>query len=476
MKPLHTRLFLKIILFILLLSVIFLFFFFRLCFAEYKTETFTETTEELSNPYIGWYSIQGFMLSDDEELSLPAAEEESKSSAGLTLVEINLLQYADSDISEQGLQQLDELLSALQDTGQQLILRFLYDWNGENLETEPDNIDQILRHMEQTAEIVNKYADSVYIMQGIFVGNIGEMNNTIHMANGGTDTLIQKLASVTDPSIFLAVRTPAQLRSILKTADTPDESTAFTGTLSARLGLFNDGMLGSVYDTGTYGVASAETSSYDEKWVREDEIAYQNQLCNYVPNGGEVIIDNPYNDLENAVTDLRAMHVSYLNRLYDQAVLSKWENSVYEGSDTIYQGMTGLEYISCHLGYRYVLRDSSLTWNPLTSSSGSLSVTIENVGFSPSYREFDVNLVLVPDDGGASVTVSADTDTRFWTSGETITLDIDLDIRNMTSGSYSVYLQIMDPVLAREILLANDSEHTEYGYKAGSLTISKPAK
>ena len=100
-------------------------------------------------------------------------------------------------------------MSAWTKTGSQLILRFLYDWDGQNLESEPNELSQILIHMEQVGPIVNKYASSVYIMQGSFVGNWGEMNNTTHMGNGEMETLIQKLDDVIDPSIFLSVRTPA---------------------------------------------------------------------------------------------------------------------------------------------------------------------------------------------------------------------------------------------------------------------------
>ena len=49
-------------------------------------------------------------------------------------------------------------LSAWTKTGSQLILRFLYDWDGQNLESEPTELSQILTHMEQVGPIVNKYA------------------------------------------------------------------------------------------------------------------------------------------------------------------------------------------------------------------------------------------------------------------------------------------------------------------------------
>ena len=98
-------------------------------------------------------------------------------------------------------------------------------------------------------------------------------------------------------------------------------------SLASRLGLYNDGMLGSANDTGTYGDKAAADldTNYSDAWTREDELAFQNDLCLYVPNGGEVIIDNVYNDFDNAVKDLSQMHVSYLNSEYDSTVLNKWK-------------------------------------------------------------------------------------------------------------------------------------------------------
>ena len=43
-----------------------------------------------------------------------------------------------------------------------------------------------------------------------------------------------------------------------------------------------------------------------------------------MPNGGEVVLDNPLNDFSQAVEALRCMHVSYLNAEHDLNVLRKW--------------------------------------------------------------------------------------------------------------------------------------------------------
>ena len=295
-------------------------------------------------------------------------------------MEINLGNYADCDISEDGLSRLDQLFSSWSDTQKQLILRFVYDWDGNNLQTEPALRSQIERHMEQLAPVINRYANSIYLLQGIFVGNWGEMNHSDYLSGNDLTALTEKLASLTDPSIFLSVRTPAQLRTILKTASPLPESDAYSGSLASRLGLYNDGMLGSPTDTGTYGDSASDTSDYSKAWPRADELTFQDKLCQYVPNGGEVITPNSCNDLDAAIQTLQTMHVSYLNKDYDPDVINKkWKTSLYSGSDLLYHGMIGYDYISCHLGYRYVLTASAF-------SPGQVSITVENKGFSSCYR------------------------------------------------------------------------------------------
>lgn len=505
----------------------------RLLFVDYLSYQYQESADALDNPYIGWYTIQGYLLSEDASFSLPqqpdATEDTKKAEElrrGLSLIEINLKNYAECDLTAFALSQVDSILSAWSKTGNQLILRFLYDWDGQNLQSEPKELSQILKHMEQVGPIINSYASSVYLIQGIFVGNWGEMNNTVHMGDGQMQTLIEKLADVTDPSIFLSVRTPAQLRSIVKNQiGNPiqnwipvDKTLAFNGTLPSRLGLYNDGMLGSANDTGTYGDKKApkiKTSSndtnyndmslnsgdtnYSDAWIREDELAFQNELCQYVPNGGEVIIDNEYNDFDHAIRDLAMMHVSYLNSAYDATVLDKWKASVYhadnvsqsnlvtdtnitntEYSNSVnvsdaFDGMNGYDYIERHLGYRYVLRDSKLKFHPLFDDSAVLTVDVENVGFANCYRPLDATVAVVSNATGKCVSsVNVDTDPRFWNSGEKTSFTVPIDVRGLEKeATYTIYLSCADITLGRTILFGNEQELTEYGYEVGEVTVSE---
>lgn len=456
-------------------------------FVRYTPYELEESSEKLSNPYIGWYTMYGYLLSEDASFNLPLAANDivmpsdcilpysdehdlSKLYPDMTLLQINLNNYANCDLSSLALTQLDNIFSAWSETFSSLIVRFVYDWDGHGMTTEPESINQVLSHMEQIAPVINKYASSIYILQGIFVGSWGEMHGSAHMADGGMEVLINKLSQITDPSIFLSVRTPAQLRTITKSKKPLDASSAFDGTLFSRLGLFNDGMLGSANDTGTYGEAAASSSDYFSAWIRDDELAFQNELCRFVPNGGEVIIDNEYNNLANAISDLSRMHVSYLNSAYDASVLDKWKKDIFtsDASDIFY-GQSGYDYIGNHLGYRFVIRSSSCDFIPFISESASFSVIIENVGFANALRTFDINIHAISENGQI-YTVSTEADTRFWDSITSNKISASLDLGLLSDSSYDIYISCFDEALNRPIFFANETDECIWLYDANGST------
>lgn len=465
----NKKLLSRISFFLLLLIFLFLFVllgirsFYR---TDYTPAACTEISSELANPYTGWYHMYGYVLGADTISNLPDPDSsEDTQESGLVLLEMNLCRFSDQALSSSALSQLDTILSAWQKNGNQILLRFLYDWDGNAMESEPQSMDQIFQHMDQTAEVVNHYTDRIFLMQGAFVGNYGEMNNSHYLSDENCAALIQHLSDVTDPSIFLSVRTPAQRRRVLNSLEVPAEENAFDGSLFSRLGLYNDGMLGTANDTGTYGDTPASADTYRSAWIREDELSFQNELCNFVPNGGEVILNNPYNDLENAISDLARMHVSYLNSAYDTAVLDKWKDSVYNDETSIFSGLSGYDYIGRHLGYRYVIRGTSL-------DRSSLTIQLENVGFSVNYRRMDLLLTLVSDTGEVLSYPLSD-DSRFWTPGNSTELSVSLPLRELEKGTYTVYFQMTDPSLQREIMIANTFSHSEYGFQLGTFELEK---
>lgn len=432
----------------------------------YTPVEYPESARYLDNPYMGFYHIYGYTLKDQIVYETPekvpnVPKPEDRPEERLVQVQINLRAFRDRPLTDTALSQLDTILSAWYDTEYSLLLRFLYDWDGRGLASEPEDISIILQHMEQVAPIYNQYASHILSLQGLFTGNYGEMNNTNYGSSESMRQLADKLAETADPSIYLAVRTPNHWRSITG-ADSYEELTSMPNSpYLNRLGLYNDGMFGNESDTGTYTDRS-----------REEEIAFQNELCRTVPNGGEVIIENPYNDLDNAIADMRQMHVSYLNSAYDPAVLEKWKTTPYYGAGP-YEGAVGYDYIRDHMGYRYVLRSTEILPDYALMQS-VLRIAIENTGFAESYRRFSFRLTLLNEETGDAIYIFPEEDSTCLTSGETTILEIPLEIETYPVGDYNLYWQTLDETFDEAIYYGNSLKLTEYGYLLGTLSVEKP--
>ena len=111
-----------------------------------------------------------------------------------------------------------------------------------------------------------------------------------------------------------------------------------------------------------------------------------------MPNGGEVIADNPYNDFDNAVRDLSAMHITYLNQDYDKAVFDKWAAAEVSGQGC-FDGLDGLSYIRRRLGYRLLITQTTAV-RRLLQQRLDLTVSFRNAGFAPLYAAPELTLTV----------------------------------------------------------------------------------
>lgn len=439
----------------------------------YQTESFSESTEPLSNPYQGFYHMIGYTLSDDYVSTDNYSSQADSYTDTLALLEINLKNFRTAEISENGLTQLNDILTSWSQSpsNTKLILRFLYDWDGLALATEPESLDLILTHMDQISTLVNQHRDSIYIMQGIFIGNWGEMHHSHFMDEASVKTLIQHLHDVIAPSIYLSVRTPAQWRMINERYDLPAKFPAFGSDdpLMGRLGLFNDGILGSESDLGTYGNTSRrDASSPSYQGTRQEELEFQNRLCNYVPNGGEVIYHNSFSDLEASVSALQTMHVSYLNADYDSRVLEKWRKTVWTENDA-FHGCDGYSYVQAHLGYRYLIRSCIIKKSGILSPCLKLTLTLENNGFSNTLKPFQTSITLKNTTTGTCSTIPLQADLRRLDSGQKKSFTVRIPVKDLERGSYEIYFSVKDEASGQMILLGNENELTKDGYLLGQL-------
>lgn len=121
-----------------------------------SNESFTETSVIFQNPYLGFYHLYGYMLSNDDttnaiQLANTITQNDNYS---LALLEINLKNFNNEDLSEQALAQLDAILSGCESANKKIILRILYDWDGMAQQTEPSDISVILSHMDSIAPML----------------------------------------------------------------------------------------------------------------------------------------------------------------------------------------------------------------------------------------------------------------------------------------------------------------------------------
>ena len=195
---------------------------------------------------------------------------------------------------------------------------------------------------------------------------------------------------------------------------------------------------------------------------------FQNDLCRYVPNGGEVIYNNNFSDLETAVSDLRTMHVSYLNADYDGRVMEKWRNTLWTGRD-VFHGSDGYSYIQAHLGYRYLIRTCKLKKSGFLTPCLTLTLTLQNNGFSNTLKPFTTSVLLKNTETGTYTTVPLSADLRKLESGQKKSFTVKLPVKDLERGSYEIYFSVKDETSGQMILLGNQNETTKDGYLLGQL-------
>jgi hypothetical protein len=160
-----------------------------------------------------------------------------------------------------------------------------------------------------------------------------------------------------------------------------------------RLGLYNDGYRGSDSDQGTYA---------DNK--HDEELAWVAKQSAHLPYGGEVTIpSSEYHHIDKCVGDMKASHLSYLDYEWDTTVVqTQWasEQTYTEasGDDKLYYGKSAFTYIQNHMGYRFVLKKSTLSYDE-ERTVVKANLEFVNVGFGNLNRVKSATLLFVDEQG-----------------------------------------------------------------------------
>lgn len=376
-------------------------------------------------------------------------------SAGSTGHHVNgvYIDGQDSPLDETFFASMRQTLENARKNGCMVAFRFRYDYIGHS-KPEPSTFDYLLYHISQIKDngLLDDYKDIIAFVESGFTGKWGEQHDGKYTSPEYNAKVLDAMLDCVPDHIPVTVRTPATFAawagiSRSELADYSPEA----GSRAARVGLFDDGYMGSDSDLGTYINRDIETG-----WLsRQINTSYF---------GGEFAQD-PSNALnyaaclpQNAIPEMYKTHLSYINSnifsfYHDYPFDQAWSP---EGVDnSAYEGYSSFRFIRDHLGYRFVLRKSQIQARVKLGADFHLRLNVENTGFANMALKPKAELIFEKDQDYYRVNVNLDA--RNWLSAKTSQEDIVASLPStMTAGEWKVYLK----------LSYGDNELDEMGYRS----------
>ncbi|MCI9247207.1 MAG: DUF4832 domain-containing protein [Clostridia bacterium] len=349
--------------------------------------SFQDSIATIRNPDRGWYRPVTIQLGSNVDIQTQCASA-IKENIQLLHLRVNIGQLSgnvnadgvDKDFTPEQLSSLNSILDTIRKNRLNVIIRFAYDLDG-NTGKEPKSFDTIKKHIGQLSSFFDSNKDIISTVEAGFLGPWGEMHSAgIYQADNYYKILTETLLENTPRDMKINVRKPYFFKLVV--GDLNDSQ--------HRLGIFNDGYLGSLTDLGTF----------DNGISREDFVKWMETQGQYTMYGGEVTKsglegDEKYNDSKFALEEMPKTHTTYLNSQFNLQVLdTKWKNQNYTSSDSEYNGQTAYKYITDHLGYRMVVRDSKISSSVEKGDICGVNLELENVGFGNIIKTQKVSVIL----------------------------------------------------------------------------------
>ena len=358
-------------------------------------------------------------------------------------------------LTDDALNALDATLAGIRERGKTAVVRVCYDpWYNGRSKPEPSDQNLVLEHIRQIAKVYSRHTDVIsYIELGMY-GPWGEMHTSSLGTNANIAQALQTMLQNTPGCLKVGVRRPDIVATWmgLKKADFSVGGAAFEAAAAAkgdtmyRVGLFNDGYLGSSSDLGTI----------DGTLNREMMVSWLESYSQHTLYGGELVANyngnNPINTPAYLSGEGFRTHTAYLNYEWHQPTILGWKDSVFTGGDAEYEGVDGYTYVDNHLGYRFVLRESLLT-DTVTDGRLHMNLKVQNVGFGNVCSEKELTVLLIGDDKVVELEPTTAFDVRQLQSRQTIagaeaydgTSLVELDAvlpDSLPVGNYRAYVRI----------------------------------
>ena len=390
------------------------------------------------------------------------------------------------DLTEDALNVLQTTFDNICSNNGFVIVRICYDpWYNGRSNVTPDH-EWVLKHVKQLAPVLSKNTDVIVALEMGMHGAYGEMHSDTNITYDRVAEAVNLMLRNTPPELKILTRTGNYSAKVLGfdnwgvdfniDGEKFAEIAKAKGDTMYRVGMFNDGYLGTQYDYGTWG-ADCKTSI-----CREEGVAWLEQYSINTPYGGEALTTaNGYqviNTPEFLAYEGFRTHTSYLNIQWNYNLINSWKATLFKQKDFDYDptrvdSLSGFKYINDHLGYRFVLRESWLSDTVGDDHVLRAKLRIQNVGFGNLTWNAPVRLAVLEDLEGSNLTVCptptyydlpaidsrdihsrtisiADGDTVMMFDGNN-EIEIAAKIKGFDKNRYQVYLKIGEIEFANRV-------------------------
>lgn len=398
------------------------------CGKDSKVNNYESDERIFPNPERGFYIYTNLHELDPD---IGSRRDEGHS---LVWGRVHMAAYRDAlSLPESFLTAVASGFATARDQGMKVIVRGSYGFkgpDGDYTSYQDPPRRHIENHIAQLAPIFAANADVIALFEAGFIGPWGEWHTTkIAQDYDLSRELLFHILDHTPADRLVLVRYPYLKQQIFKQADggfaMVGAGNAYSGERVARVGHFNDCLLSSPIDVGTYERG---------EMTRAEEVAYLASETLYTAFGGETCQPHELNDCGRTIAELKTLKGSYLNSEYHPKVLEKWAA----------QGC--LDEVQRGLGARLVLTQSRIADAGRPGGQLAVEIELDNRGFAPLYNARDVQIILENEASGAVHSFAIDADPRLWKPGEAHVVATEIQLPDdMAPGVYTTYLYLPDP-------------------------------
>lgn len=437
--------------------------------AEMKTQAldYSDAAEPLENPGIGFYRTQVCHFTAEgnkaidtwgniSHLRMDISEFSDKAILDIDKENGDTTFGVSRPLTQDVLDAFEATLDNVRQRGKTAIVRFCYDPHFDGSKNCDPEQSVILGHLRQLGEVYARNTDVITFVELGMYGSWGEMHSSNTGSNENIAEALQTLLECTPPEIKIGVRRPDIIAVWMGVnegnnydgfgleTDLFQEAAERKGDTLNRVGMYNDGYLGSDSDLGTIGMGAS-----GHKMTREMMVRFLQKYSQHTPYGGELVANANDGEPINTPTYLSQegfrTHTSYLNYEWHQPTILSWKDSIFNGGDPEYDGKDGYTYVENHLGFRYILRHSEISESISTGEDIHMKLLIENVGFGNLTKKCKTSFVLKNSNEMFEIFPETPINPQEWLSQKDSEVDATIPLpSDLADGHYEVFIRLSE--------------------------------